>query len=141
MNFFDKIKREWKRVWHDLEDKIQEWIDKLWDKDDDEPGGEWADPSKPSGTDGMGYACQHPCSVSEAKSMKGPGWIMSDCGRIIRELNGGGGLPAGECNYSITYRCARDLRKLGRSFIYFDVNTTRHNYSTIALQALKDANL
>ena len=95
-------------------------------------------PSKPSNTDGMGHCAQHPGSVAAAKNAR-PGWIVSDHGNFIRELNGGGSLEAGNCDYRVTNACARELIKRYRTFIYFDTNTTRHRFSTTALRALKDA--
>lgn len=82
--------------------------------------------SRPSGTDGMGFFCQHPSGCSSPMT-KGA-WIMSDHTLFINQLR----------DYTSTYNCARSLRAKGFTFIYYDFPAT-DPIDSEALRAINDA--
>ncbi len=82
--------------------------------------------SRPSGTDGMAFFCQHPANCSS--SMTKGAWIMSDNGTFIHQLK----------DYASVYNCAKSLRAKGFPFIVYDFPATA-SIEDEFLRALNDA--
>lgn len=82
--------------------------------------------SRPTGTDGMAFFCQHPASSSSP--MAKTAWIMSDHSKFIAELN----------SYETVLKAAKKILAKGNPFIVYDFPATA-GINTEALRALKDA--
>jgi len=77
--------------------------------------------ARPDGNDGMGNRCYHPCSTDDGGN--NGCWIMSGCGRMIRQLNGdisgGDDVLYGHCDEGTTRDYARKVTSQGKPFIYY----------------------
>ena len=91
--------------------------------------------ARPTGTDGMGFYCQHPSNTGA--SFGKAAWVMSDHSTLINQLNGGTGLY-GQCHYETTKAYAEKCLKAGNPFIYYHFDKNGKIDAT-ALKALRDA--
>lgn len=91
--------------------------------------------SRPTGTDGMRFYCQHPAGITA--KVPANCWNMSDHSTTINQLNGGSGM-LGVCNYAVTFNYAKSMWVKGIPFIYYHYDPNG-GIDDNALNALNDA--